>query len=74
MPSNLSKGTGTTLSAIAFGDWSQLLINQWGFMDLSVDEFSRKKEGLVEITANVFIDVLVKQPKAFAVAKGIITT
>lgn len=74
MPSNLSKGTGTNLSAIAFGDWSQLLINQWGFMDLSVDEFSRKKEGLVEITANVFIDVLVKQPKAFSVVKGIITT
>jgi HK97 family phage major capsid protein len=73
IPSNLAKGTGTNLSAMIFGDFSQLLINQWGFMDLSVDEFSRKKEGLVEVTVNVFADVLVKQPKAFSVAKGLIT-
>jgi HK97 family phage major capsid protein len=73
VPGNLAKGTGTNLSAAAFGDWSQLMINQWGFMDLSVDEFSRKKEGLIEITANVFVDVLVKQPKAFSVVKGLIT-
>jgi len=73
IPSNLVKGTGTALSALVFGDFSQLLINQWGFMDLSVDEFSRKKEGLIEVTVNVFVDVLVKQPKAFSVVKGIIT-
>lgn len=73
VPSNLTKGTGTALSAMIFGDFSQLLINQWGFMDLSVDEYSRKKEGLVEVTVNVFADVLVKQPKAFSVVKGLIT-
>lgn len=73
VPSNLTKGSGNNLSAMIFGDFSQLLINQWGFMDLSVDEFSRKKEGLVEVTVNVFADVLVKQPKAFSVAKGLIT-
>lgn len=74
VPANLTKGTGTALSAMVFGDWTQLLINQWGFMDLSVDEFSRKKEGFIEITVNVFLDVLVKQPKAFSVVKGLITT
>lgn len=73
VPANLTKGTGTGLSAAAFGDWTQLLINQWGYMDFSVDEFSRKKEGFVEITVNVFLDVLVKQPKAFSVIKGLIT-
>lgn len=73
VPANLTKGTGTALSAAAFGDWTQLLINQWGYMDFSVDEFSRKKEGFVEITVNVFLDVLVKQPKAFSVVKGLIT-
>lgn len=73
VPSNLVKGTGTGLSALVFGDFSQLNIHQWGFMDLSVDEFSRKKEGLIEVTVNIFLDVLVKQPKAFSVAKGLIT-
>jgi HK97 family phage major capsid protein len=73
VPSNLAKGTGTNLSALVFGDFSQLNIHQWGFMDLSVDEYSRKKEGLVEVTVNIFVDVLVKQPKAFSVVKGLIT-
>lgn len=73
VPANLTKGTGTNLSALIFGDFSQLNIHQWGFADLSVDEISRKKEGLVEVTVNVFVDVMVKQPKAFSVAKGLIT-
>lgn len=73
VPSNLEKGNGTGLSALVFGDFSQLNIHQWGFMDLSVDEFSRKKEGLIEVTVNIFLDVLVKQPKAFSVTKGLIT-
>jgi HK97 family phage major capsid protein len=74
VPSNLVKGTsGAVCSALIFGDWSQLLINQWGYMDLSVDEFSRKKEGIVEVTVNLFMDVLVKQPKAFTVVKDILT-
>jgi HK97 family phage major capsid protein len=73
VPSNLTKGTGTNLSALVFGDFSQLNIHQWGFMDLSVDEYSRKKEGLVEVTVNIFLDVMVKQPKAFSVTKGLIT-
>ena len=74
VPADLTKGTGTNLSALIFGDFSQLNIHQWGFADLSVDEISRKKEGLVEVTVNVFVDVMVKQPKAFSVAKGLITS
>lgn len=74
VPSNLTKGTASGVcSALIFGDFSQLLINQWGYMDLSVDEFSRKKEGLIEVTVNLFMDVLVKQPKAFTVVKDILT-
>lgn len=74
VPANLGKGTGTNLSALIFGDFSQLNIHQWSFMDISVDEFSRKKEGLIEVTINIFLDVMLKQAKAFSVAKGIITT
>lgn len=74
IPSDLSKGTSTGVcSALIFGDFSQMLINQWGYMDLSVDEFSRKKEGLIEVTVNLFMDVVVKQPKAFTVVKDILT-
>jgi len=74
IPSNLTKGTASSVcSAIIFGDWSQLVVGQWGFMDISVDDKSRKKEGYVEITANVYLDVAVKQPTAFAVCKDLLT-
>lgn len=69
VPSNLTKGTGTGLSAGIFGDFSQLLIGQWGFYDLSVDDKSRKKEGYIEITMNAFYDTLVRQASAFAAVK-----
>lgn len=74
VPSNLTKGTATGVcSAGIFGDFSQLYIGQWGFMDLSVDDKSRKKEGYIEITANTFVDVMVRQPKAFTIIKDWLT-
>lgn len=69
VPSDLTKGTGTGLSAGIFGDFSQLLIGQWGYYDLSVDDKSQKKNGNIEITMNAFYDTLVRQPKAFAAVK-----
>jgi hypothetical protein len=41
-----TKGTAAgTCSAVLFGT-SKLVIGQWGFMDLSVDDKSRKKKGI----------------------------
>jgi HK97 family phage major capsid protein len=74
IPSNLTKGTASGVcSAVLFGDFSKLVIGQWGFMDLSVDDKSRKKEGYIEITANVYLDVAVLEPKAFTVLKDATT-
>lgn len=74
IPSDLTKGTTTgACSAVLFGDFSKLVIGQWGFMDLSVDDKSRKKEGYIEITANVYLDVAVLEPKAFTVCKDVTT-
>lgn len=74
IPSNLVKGTsGAVCSALIFGDFSKLVVGQWGFMDLSVDDKSRKKEGYIEITANVYLDTAALEPKAFSVCKDITT-
>lgn len=70
VPSTLTKGSASGVcSAGIFGDFSQLLMGQWGFYDLVVDNITRKKDGYVEITMNTFLDMLVRQPKAFAVVK-----
>lgn len=74
VPSNLTKGTSSGVcSAGIFGDFSQLLIGQWAFMDLSVDNVSKKRSGYVELTANTFVDILVRQPKAFSRVKDWLT-
>lgn len=69
VPGDLTKGTLTAGNAGIFGDFSQLLIGQWGFLDLSVDNTSKKKDGYIELVVNTFIDTLVRQPKAFSAIK-----
>ena len=70
VPGDLTKGSLTgAANAGIFGDFKQLLIGQWGFLDLSVDDKSLKNQGYVAIDVNTFVDVLVRQPKAFSVIK-----
>lgn len=73
VPKNLTKGTGTALSAAIFGNWRDLLIPQWGGLDITVDPYTLATEGEVRIIIQSFFDVLVQRPKAFAVVKDIVT-
>lgn len=67
VPANLTKGNGTGLSNITFGNFSDLIVAFWGGIDLVVDPYSRKKEGMVEITADQFYDVGVRRAESFAI-------
>ena len=69
VPNDLTKGTGTDLNAGIFGDWSQVIIGEWGFYDMVVDNITRKKEGYIEITVNQFLDILIRHEESFAVVK-----
>lgn len=67
VPGDLAKGTSDPVSAGIFGDFSQLIIGQWGFYDLDINKVA--KEGLYEITVNAFFDTMLRQPKAFSIVK-----
>ncbi len=70
VPSNLTKGTSDPdLSAILFGNFADLLVGFWGGIDIIVDPYSRKKEGVVEITADQFYDMAIRHPQSFAITK-----
>lgn len=71
VPSNLSKGTGTDLSAMVFGDFSKLAIASWGGMELTVDPFSGATAGLTNMVLNAYMDVNLLQPEALSVCKDI---
>ena len=75
VPKNLSKGTsnGVCSSLIFSGDWSELLIAQFGELDVIVDPYTLASTATVRITINQFVDIAVRQPKAFAIMEDGLT-
>jgi HK97 family phage major capsid protein len=70
VPSTLTKGSAIGVAnAIVFGYWPSLIIGEWGVMELVVDPYKLKKQGLIEVTSFMLADILVAQPASFAVMK-----
>lgn len=67
VPSNLTKGTSTTVChAILFGTWQELVLADWGVLDLIVDPFTQRRRGDLELTGFYLADVAVRHAAAFA--------
>lgn len=74
VPGNLSKGASNAiLSAIIFGNWAEIMIGEWGVLELLVDPYRLKKQGLIEITSTLLCDVAVRHPQSFAAAEDAMT-
>jgi HK97 family phage major capsid protein/HK97 family phage prohead protease len=73
VPSNLTKGSGTNLSAIIFGNWADLLIGMWGGLDLLVDPFTGGTAGTVRVSVLQDVDVSVRHAESFAAMVDAIT-
>jgi len=73
VPSNLTKGTGSNLSAILFGNWADLLIGMWGGLDLLVDPYTNSTSGTVRLTAFQDVDIAVRNAVSFAAMVDAIT-
>ena len=67
LPSNLTKGTNTTVCSTAvFGVWSELLIAQWGQgVEIVVDPYSYVNQNMIQVVSFIMADVGVKHPLAF---------
>jgi len=72
VPSNLTKGSSSTLSAAIFGDFSKMALASWGGMELTVDPYSGATAGLTNVVLNAYMDCNLLQPAAFAVCKDIV--
>ena len=74
IPSNLTKGSASGVcSAAIFGNWEEVLVPQWGGLDMIVDPLSQKGKGVVELCAIAYHDVCVRRPACFAAIKDITT-
>ncbi|MAO66237.1 MAG: phage major capsid protein [Balneola sp.] len=74
VPSDLTKGTGTDLSANIFANWASLYIAMWGGISFLVNPYSKDTEGLIRINAWTFYDSGLRHASAFSVGKDIITS
>lgn len=73
VPSNLTKGSGTNLSAAIFGNFDDVLIGTWGGLDIVMDIYTQAKEGIINITADQFADYDLRRIASFATIKDMIT-
>jgi HK97 family phage major capsid protein len=74
VPSDLTKGSGTNLSAMIFGNWQHLLIGLWGALDLIVDPYTFSSRGRIRISAFLSADISVRRAASFAAIVDAITT
>jgi HK97 family phage major capsid protein len=68
VPSNLTKGTSTTIcsAGIFSSDYSMGVMGLFGAPDVTVDPYTKADTGQVKITLNQFADFGVRQPSAFS--------
>lgn len=74
VPADLTKGSGTALSAIIYGNWTDLIIAMWGTLDILVDPYTGGLAGTVRVIAHKDVDVGVRHPESFAAMQDAITT
>ena len=74
VPSDLTKGTGTALSALIFGDFSQLMLGFYSGVDVVVDQASLSTSGGTRLAFFQDLDVAVRHGQAFSFIKDITTT
>jgi len=74
VPSNLTKGSGSSLSAMIFGNFNDLVVGEWGSLDIIFDPYTNSTTGAMRVTAFMDIDVAVRHAESFAAIQDMVTT
>ncbi len=74
VPSNLTKGSGSSLSAMILGNWADLLVGLWSGVDLLVDPYTGSTTGTVRVSIFQDADVALRHAESFAIFNDMITT
>lgn len=76
VPSNLTKGSGSNLSAILFGIWADLVIGYWSSVDILLNPYHSDvaSSGGALLHAFLDADTALRHGESFAVAKDVVTS
>lgn len=74
VPSNLTKGTSTTIChGVVFGNWNELIVASWGdALDVMVDPYYYADQGMVRVITSAMVDINARHPKSFVVTKDVL--
>lgn len=74
VPSNLTKGTSNGVcSAIAYGNWSDMILGMWGGLDIMLDPYTGATAGTKRVVALQDLDVALRRVASFAAMKDALT-
>ena len=74
VPWTLTKGASAGVcSAIFFANWADLLIGEWGVLDIQVDPFAKGLAGGLRVRFLQDVDVAVRHPESFCVIQDATT-
>jgi hypothetical protein len=63
--------TAMTTAAMIFGDWSNLLILEWGVLEIMVDPFTQFSTGMNSMRALWQVDTGIRHAAGFSIATSI---
>jgi len=71
VPKNFSKGTSSTLNGLAFGPMENVLIGQWGGLEVLSNPYSQNDfaAGITSVRALQSVDLAIRNPESWVCAK-----
>jgi HK97 family phage major capsid protein len=69
LPKTLTLGTASDCHAGVFGNFNALMIGVWSAIEILVDPYRLKKQGMVEVSSYLMCDIAVRYPVAFSFSK-----
>ena len=71
-PDTLTKGTSSgDCSALIFGNYNDLLVGEWGNLDINIDPYTNSSKGGTRIIGLYDVDVAVRHAQSFASIKDL---
>jgi HK97 family phage major capsid protein len=64
-------GAGSDEHGIAFGAWDQLIIGEWGTMEILTDPYTLAGKGLIRLVLFLMVDMALRHPEAFSKGTGL---
>ncbi|MDT5268412.1 MAG: hypothetical protein QOH49_598 [Acidobacteriota bacterium] len=65
-------GSGSDEHACVYGIWSELLVGEWGAIEVLANPYTLAARGLVKVTSFYLADVAPRHPESFCTAKGLV--